>query len=172
MSLNLPDRLEPYRSGVFQEITVRTFPHWRKSCFSSQISVITNILLVLLVCRHLMNKLDLESFSKLCWLGLWSRSGALKFLLRMQQTKNNCHDEISLLILFRLSQFCPVQQKGREVAKYLIDNRRQRYLSFSEAFRGIFQFNCIALRRSILISIEHARTFSISINGTAFPGLC
>ena len=89
MSLNLPDRLEPYRSGVFQEITVRTFPHWRKSCFSSQISVITNILLVLLVCRHLMNKLDLESFSKLCWLGLWSRSGALKFLLRMQQTKNN-----------------------------------------------------------------------------------
>ena len=153
ISLNQPDRLQPYRSGVFQAIIVRAFPQWRKSCLSSQISVI-NILLYsvnkilcirtlprgvysqytelytvnirmrkvhimistrqgmlrkyLLVCRHLMNN---WSWNPLANYTGWSSEQirryrnltALKFLLRMQQTKKNCHDQISLLILFRLS---------------------------------------------------------------------
>ena len=122
-----------------------------------------------------MNKLELEPLANYTgWsfeqIRRYRNLTALKFLLRMQQTKKIVMTKFSLLILFRLFLFCPVQRKDRDAAKYLIDNRR--HLSFSEAFRVIFQFNCIALRRSILISIEHARTFSISINGTAFPGLC
>ena len=45
------------------------------------------------------------------------------------------------------------------------------HLSFSEAFRVMFQINCIALTRSTSISTMHSRTFNVSINGTAFPGL-
>ena len=61
----------------------------------------------LLVCRHLMNKLELQPLANYTgWsseqIRRYRNLTALKFLLRMQQTKNNCHDEISLLILFRL----------------------------------------------------------------------
>ena len=132
----------------------------------------------LLVCRHLMNKLELESISKLYWLVFWADQALPEFdsfeIITADATdekklswRNFSFDFVQTFLVLSGTAERPWGSK--------IFNWQQQEAKISFFFRRhfvSFQLNCIALRRSILISIEHARTFSISINGTAFPGLC